>query len=60
MPWRVQICIAKFLFSYKDDLPESLNQTTANDARDAADVMSPIALLESNWIKPFSTEQQYL
>ena len=24
-----KICISKFLFSYKDDLPESLNQTTA-------------------------------
>ena len=23
MPWRQQICIAKFLFSYKDDLPKS-------------------------------------
>ena len=29
MPWRQQICIAEFLFSYKDDLPESLNQATA-------------------------------
>ena len=29
LPWRLQICIAKFLFSYKDDLPESFNQTTA-------------------------------
>ena len=28
MPWRWQICIAKFLFSYKDHLPESFNQTT--------------------------------
>ena len=33
MPWRYQICIAKFLFSYKDDLPESFNQTTPNDAK---------------------------
>ena len=29
MPWRWQICIAKFLFSYKEDLPESFNQNTA-------------------------------
>ena len=28
LPWSWQICIAKFLFSYKEDLPESLNQTT--------------------------------
>ena len=28
MPWLQQICIAKFLFSYKEDLPESFNQTT--------------------------------
>ena len=28
MPGHYQICIAKFLFSYKDDLPESFNQTT--------------------------------
>ena len=29
LPWSWQICIAKFLFSYKEDLPEILNQTTA-------------------------------
>ena len=29
MPWRYQIFIANFLFSFKDDLPESFNQTTA-------------------------------
>ena len=29
MPWRYQIFIAKFLFSFKDDLPESFNQATA-------------------------------
>ena len=29
MPWRWQICIAKFILSCKDDLPKSFNQTTA-------------------------------
>ena len=31
--WRQQICIAKILFSYKDDLPEILNQPLPNDAK---------------------------
>ena len=29
LPWRHQICIAKFLFSYIDNLREILNQSTA-------------------------------
>ena len=29
MPWRKQIFIANFLFSFIDDLPESFNQITA-------------------------------
>ena len=29
MPGHYQICIAEFLFSYKDDLPKGFNQTTA-------------------------------
>ena len=28
MPWRQQICITKFRFSYEDDLSESFNETT--------------------------------
>ena len=32
MPWRYQICIAKFLRSYNDDLPENLGKNTAQDS----------------------------
>ena len=28
-PGHYQICIGEFLFSYKDDVPEGFNQTTA-------------------------------
>ena len=32
-PWRWQICIAKFLFTYKDDLPESSTKPLSNDGK---------------------------
>ena len=28
IPWRCQICLAKYLYSYRDDLPENLGKTT--------------------------------
>ena len=33
MPWRQQICIAKFLFFYKNDLPKVSTKLLPNDAK---------------------------
>ena len=30
MPWQYQICIAKCLYSYRNDLPQNLGETTAH------------------------------
>ena len=29
MPWRYRICFAKYLYSYKEDLPDNVGKTTA-------------------------------
>lgn len=29
--WRYKICLAKFLFSYRDDLPENLGKSIAKE-----------------------------
>ena len=41
MPWSHQICITKFLFSYNDDLLESLNQTTPQWCKKSTYVWRP-------------------
>ena len=57
---------SKYFFKQPRDLLVDLNRSNSEHTdlhktrlakRDAADVKSLIALLKSNWIKPFSTEQ---
>ena len=45
MPWRWQICITKFLFSYKDDLTASFNQTTTQWHKKSTSGWRPSSLL---------------
>lgn len=33
MPWRYKICIAKCLYSFRDDFPENLGKTTTQDCK---------------------------
>ena len=56
MPWCQQICIAKFLFSYKDDLPKSFKpnltaQSVADPGEGPGQPRSPPLFLDENEVR---------